>query len=229
VQALQNPFQGFNNLFQSPSSVPLTNTGAGNITELEQSAPGPESAVEIERFNAEGPAGAGDFVAEGEKPPELEDPKQPVSAHGADFGNGQVSSAMKPVAGSEGKEAGECLDCTDDNNEQNEGASGKFTPANFDIPSSMRFPKWELPAFICLFYGVPNRFVLLILLEGSNFINVGFCNQLRADGEGSCVFWWLWCPVHSSRCYSPVPGLYCLHYLCHTMEYRTRRPTVVAT
>ena len=140
-----------------------TDAGGGEVSEVEQSAQGPEAAAEFERSGAEGPAGAGagDMAAEGEVAKESHEPEGPtqsVSAAGVHFGNSKGSGSAAQDSGP--KEAAPSAGTGDDDAEgSTPESSGKGGVENVDLPSTLRFPKWELPAFLCLFFGIPNRSV----------------------------------------------------------------------
>ncbi len=163
MQAFQTPFLAVQALLQGPGTPAATviskdveNSGAVGHDDAGELAPGPESGSEAERGSVEGPDGAGSGElgsgenvnsadAEAEAETALNDGAATPSAqaqtvHGADFGG---ENEEKPA-----KAAADCNDSPAEKTETDEGGG---------IPANLQFPKWEIPAFMLLFYGMPNR------------------------------------------------------------------------
>ncbi len=154
MQAFQTPFLAVQALLQGQGtpaatvvSTDVENGGAGEHDAAGELAPGPESGSEAERGSVEGPdgAGAGELEsgvdvrgaeAEGEVAvPIINGAPTPSShsqtVHGADFG-GVGDDAP--------------------------GNAKKGIDSEGGLPANLQFPKWEIPAFLLLFIGMPNRY-----------------------------------------------------------------------
>ncbi len=162
MQAFQGPLLAVQALLKGPGTAASgENKDAENAESGEhnagESAPGPESGSEAERGSVEGPdeAGAAELgsvendsgadaegvTADARKDDAPRASGQAQTVHGADFGESDQENRTKPTA------------------ETDEPSSSEKAEAEEEggYPPNLQFPKWEIPAFMILFIGLPNR------------------------------------------------------------------------
>jgi hypothetical protein len=220
VQAIQSPFLAVQALLQGPGASAATEVnkdvekGESGAHDAGESAPGPETGSEAERGSVEGPdeAGAGELggvenvngadvevetntLNDGAPTPSA----QAQTVHGKEFGGVDKESLEKPVEETDAP----------DNSEKAEGGEASTYPPN------LQFPKWEVPAFLLLFVGMPNRlrsFVLCMFRE-SHF-DYFFGLQLWSGGGCCSVLWRLWRSVCFCGLTCSATCVYCFRRLC---------------
>ena len=101
---------------------------------------------------AEGALGESELVEAAPDPPDGE--AQPIAVNGVEFGNENAEPEEKQQVSDKVKESRECKV-----QEYGTNQGEETSPERNKLPSNLQFPRWEIPAVLFLYTGLPNRSV----------------------------------------------------------------------